>query len=116
MIQLKVFTDIICPWCWIGKQRLETAVSDLQIADRIAVEWLPFILNPPIEGMDRRIYRSAKFGSWEKSLEMDRHVAAVGDEAGLKFRFDRQNRTPNTELAHRLVWFAGRLGRQNGGR
>jgi predicted DsbA family dithiol-disulfide isomerase len=76
------------------------------------VRWRPFQLNPdmPREGVERAAYRAAKFGSLERSRELDAQVAAAGAAAGLEFRFDRQRRTPNTVEAHRLVRRAGEAG------
>src|SRR3954447_16717535 len=67
----------------------------------------------PPEGIDRRTYRTAKFGSWERSLELEARVAAVGAELGIPFAFDRIARTPNTFDAHRLIGFARLQGRQD---
>src|SRR5689334_14116415 len=66
---LMVFIDVICPWCYIGKRRMEKALAMLQSPARIRVTWLPFELNldMPKQGMERREYRIRKFGSWERS-------------------------------------------------
>src|SRR5262249_41465977 len=76
--------------------------------------WLPFELNPemPAEGVEREAYRNAKFGA-AKSAELDRNMLATGRELGIAFAFDRMARTPNTRLAHRAIWEAGRQGRQD---
>src|SRR5262249_58725344 len=97
-----VLSDLICPWCY-GKRRLEKAVAAFD--GRVAVRWLPFQLNPsvPKEGVSRREYRTKKFGSWERSQELDARVVAVGKEEGIEFAFDRIQRTPNTLDAHRLI-------------
>ncbi len=81
----------------------------------VAVRWRPFELNPhmPPEGMDRVAYRSRKFGSWQRSRELDAQVAAVGAQEGIAFRHDLIRRTPNTFQAHRLVWLAEREGVQD---
>jgi predicted DsbA family dithiol-disulfide isomerase len=80
----------------------------------VAVRWLPFQLNPatPKEGVSRREYRTKKFGSWERSQELDARVVAVGEAEGIHFAFDRIERTPNTLDAHRLVGLAERQGVQ----
>jgi predicted DsbA family dithiol-disulfide isomerase len=67
----------------------------------------------PPDGIDRRAYRTAKFGSWERSLELDARVAAVGVQVGVAFAFDRITRTPNTFAAHRLIGYAQRGGKQD---
>src|SRR5476651_1289790 len=87
---------VICPWCYIGKRRLEKAIA--AHGKPVKVRWLPFKLNPtmPKEGISRRDYRTKKFGSWERSLELDARVAASGQAEGIHFAFDRIERTPNT--------------------
>jgi predicted DsbA family dithiol-disulfide isomerase len=108
-----VISDVICPWCFIGKRRLEKAVAALD--GPVRVRWLPFQLNPtmPKEGISRREYRTRKFGSWERSQQLDAKVVAVGKEEGIEFAFDRIERTPNTLDAHRLISLAGKQGVQD---
>jgi predicted DsbA family dithiol-disulfide isomerase len=103
---IDIFSDVICPWCFIGKRRLEKAIA-AQRHD-VRERWLPFQLNPtmPKEGISRREYRTRKFGSWERSLELDARVIEVGKAEGIEFAFDRIERTPNTLDAHRLIWLA----------
>jgi predicted DsbA family dithiol-disulfide isomerase len=112
---VEVFSDVICPWCYIGKRRLERALDLLGNRYEPVVQWRPFQLNPsmPPEGIDRRAYRTAKFGSWERSLELDARVAATGAEVGLTFAFDRIARTPSTFAAHRLIDYALGRGKQD---
>jgi predicted DsbA family dithiol-disulfide isomerase len=114
-LALEVVSDAICPWCWIGKRRLERALSSLGDQLSVDIVWRPFELNPamPEGGLDRQAYRSAKFGSWERSLALDAQVAEVGTAEGIAFHHDRIERTPNTFKAHRLIRWAGREGRQN---
>jgi predicted DsbA family dithiol-disulfide isomerase len=113
---IDVVSDVICPWCFIGKRRLEGALALLGNPADVKVVWRPFQFNPrmPPEGMDRRGYRTAKFGSWERSLALDARVAEAGRGEGITFAFARMVRTPNTLDAHRLLWLAGRLGVQDG--
>lgn len=112
-ITVDVISDVICPWCYIGKRRLEKAIAAL--GTPVKVRWLPFQLNPamPNEGISRREYRIKKFGSWERSQELDAKVIAVGKEEGIDFAFDRIERTPNTLDAHRLIWLAEAEGSQD---
>jgi predicted DsbA family dithiol-disulfide isomerase len=112
-LSVQVISDVICPWCYIGKRRLEKAVA--AHGGPVTVRWLPFQLNPamPKEGVSRREYRTKKFGSWERSLELDAQVAAAGAGEGILFTFDRIGRTPNTSAAHRLIWLAEREGVQD---
>lgn len=113
LARIDIVSDAICPWCWIGKRHLEGALSRLaDEGERFEVHWRPFQLNPdmPREGVERDAYRAAKFGSIERSRELDAQLAAAGASAGLEFRFDRQRRTPNTVDAHRLIRRAGAAG------
>ncbi len=108
-LAVDVISDVICPWCYIGKRRLEKAIAAVEGQYDVQVHWNPFQLNPtmPKEGISRREYRTRKFGSWERSLELDAKVIAVGESEGIQFAFDKTERTPNTVDAHRLIWFAG---------
>ncbi len=111
-LAIDVISDVICPWCYVGKRRLEKAAA--AFGGPVKVRWLSFQLNPtmPKEGVSRREYRTKKFGSWERSQELDARVIAVGKEEGIDFAFDRIERTPNTLDAHRLIWLAGEQGVQ----
>src|ERR1035438_1994400 len=110
-----VISDVICPWCFIGKRRLEKAIAALEGAHEVRVRWLPFQLNPqmPKEGVLRKEYRTRKFGSWERSLELDAQMIAVGETEGIHFACDRIERTPNTLDAHRLICLADQQGCQD---
>ncbi|TAK52743.1 MAG: DsbA family oxidoreductase [Betaproteobacteria bacterium] len=100
-----IASDVICPWCYIGKRRFERALAMLRGEVELRVSWLPFQLNPdmPPEGMARAEYRRAKFGSVERGRALDARVAQEGAGEGIKFAFDRMQRTPNTMAAHRLI-------------
>ncbi|MCU0987030.1 MAG: DsbA family oxidoreductase [Acetobacteraceae bacterium] len=116
-LSLTVVSDAICPWCWIGKRRLDQALEELARTDpelSFSVAFFPFMLNPdmPEEGVARAEYRIAKFGSLERSRELDARVAEAGGAAGLAFRHDLMARTPNTTNAHRLSRFAAEAGCQ----
>jgi predicted DsbA family dithiol-disulfide isomerase len=112
---IEVISDAICPWCWIAKRRLESAIASLAPDITTTVTWRPFELNPemPKAGVDRRAYRSAKFGSWQRSQALDAQVAAAGRSEGLVFNHDKIERTPNTIDAHRLIRLAGQQGKQH---
>ncbi len=112
-LSVDVISDVICPWCYIGKRRLEKAIA--AYGGPVTVRWLPFQLNPnmPKEGISRQEYRTKKFGSWERSQQLDAQVAAAGDAEGIHFAFDRIERTPNTVDAHRLIGLAA-IGRPAG--
>ena len=110
-----VISDVICPWCYIGKRRLERAIAAFGGQHDVQIHWHPFQLNPtmPKVGITRKEYRTRKFGSWERSLELDAKVIAVGETEGIQFAFDKIERTPNTVDAHRLVWLADQHGCQD---
>lgn len=114
--RIDIISDAICPWCYIGKRQLEIALP-LLAKDGLAfdVRWHPFQLNPdmPEQGVDRREYRTAKFGSWERSQQMDARITETAASLGLEFHMDRLTRTPNTVAAHRLIGIAGELGVQD---
>ena len=113
-LAIEVISDAICPWCWVAKRRLDRVIAALSPHVAASVTWRPFELNPemPKAGIDRRAYRSAKFGSWQRSQALDAQVAAAGRPDGLVFNHDRMERTPNTVDAHRLIRLAGQEGKQ----
>lgn len=113
-LAITVYSDVICPWCYVGKRRLESALDAPGVPRDIEFTWLPFELNPdmPAEGITREEYRTRKFGP-DRAAELDRNMTATGREVGIDFAFDRMQVTPNTRLAHRLIWEAGRQGRQS---
>jgi predicted DsbA family dithiol-disulfide isomerase len=102
---IEIASDVICPWCYIGKRRLEKALALLDGEVKPQIRWLPFQLNPdmPASGMPRAEYRRAKFGSMERGRELDARVAAEGRGEGIAFAFERMERTPNTSAAHQLI-------------
>jgi predicted DsbA family dithiol-disulfide isomerase len=114
-LEIEVFSDVICPWCFIGKRRLERALRLLEGTPAVRVTWRAFELNPgmPPEGIPRRDYRTGKFGSWERSQELDARVAQAGAPDGIEFQFERMERTPNTTDAHRLLGLGLREGCQD---
>jgi predicted DsbA family dithiol-disulfide isomerase len=110
---IEVASDVVCPWCYIGKRRLEKALALLDGEVQPEIRWLPFQLNPemPKEGISREDYRKAKFGSIERSRGLDARVAAEGEGEGIAFAFERMQRTPNTAAAHQLIDLAQKQGR-----
>lgn len=112
---IDVVSDVICPWCFIGKRRLEKALTLLGHPEGVKAVWKPFQLNPgmPPEGIERREYRTRKFGSWDRSLALDSQVAQAGKGEGIDFAFEKMTRTPNTLDAHRLIWLAAQAGVQD---
>jgi predicted DsbA family dithiol-disulfide isomerase len=115
MHRFRVVSDLVCPWCYIGKRRLEAALRELPPGTDVAVSWHPFQLNPgmPPQGMDRNEYRLRKFGDPERCRGLDAQLTEVGKSVGIDFRFDLQSTIPNTFDSHRVIWLAGRLGVQD---
>ena len=110
-MKIEVVSDVICPWCFIGKKRLEKALALLPEV-KPEIHWLPFQLNPemPRQGVPRAEYRKAKFGSVERGRELDARVAGEGKGEGIAFAFERMQRTPNTIAAHRMIALAQKQG------
>jgi predicted DsbA family dithiol-disulfide isomerase len=114
-LRIEVYSDVVCPWCYIGKRRLERALGQLNGAAPARITWRPYQLNPtmPKDGMDRTTYLEAKFGSLDAFRQMEEHVLAAGAAERIPFAFEKVARTPNTFLAHRLMWHAEQQGRQD---
>lgn len=108
MIKLDILSDPICPWCYIGKARLDAALK-ARPDHPFVIEWHPFQLNPdmPPEGMDRRTYLEAKFGGKEQAVAIYAKIAEAAEESGLFVNLASIDRTPNTVNAHRLIHWAG---------
>jgi predicted DsbA family dithiol-disulfide isomerase len=116
MRTIDIISDAICPWCWIGKAHLDAALEELRGEGlEFQIRWRPFQLNPdmPEEGVERAEYRATKFGSLERSRELDAQVAEAGRAAGVEFRHDLMARTPNTVAAHRVIRAAEQAGVQD---
>lgn len=113
MIKLDILSDPICPWCFIGKARMDQALIN-HPDHPFAIEWHPFQLNPgmPAGGMDRREYLETKFGGRANALKVYGQIAQAAEESGLEIDFAAIKRTPNTLDAHRLIHWAGIEGRQ----
>jgi len=105
---IDVVSDVVCPWCFIGKRHLEAALAGLPEAAGAIVRWHPFELNPdlPTEGVDRKGYLEAKFGGPARAAEIYGRVRDAGARAGIDFDFDAIARQPNTRDAHRLIAWA----------
>jgi len=114
MVRLDIFSDPVCPWCYIGKALLDRALE--QHPDHpFVVEWQPFQLNPdmPPGGEDRRAYLEAKFGSKINAARAYAQVEVAATAAGVVIDFEQMPRMPNTLNAHRLIHWAGLEGRQS---
>lgn len=114
-LTISIFSDIVCPWCYIGKRRMEKAVDMGDGNFDVQADWLAFELNPqmPGEGLPRKEYLTKKFGSLEKLHGLDAQVAAAAEGEGIPFDLSRIEVTPNTFDAHRMVWVARRQGCQD---
>ncbi len=106
LLTIDVVSDVVCPWCYVGKRRLEGALAQLTEAD-VQVNWRPFQLDPTIPqgGIDRKEYMDRKFGP-DRAGTIHERLEALGKEAGVDFAFDRIKRSPNTLDAHRLIRWA----------
>ncbi len=113
-MELDIFSDLVCPWCFIGKRRLEAALA-ARPQPGLEVRWRAFQLNPgmPPEGMDRQSYLEAKFGGAENARRIYDQIAAVGAEVGIEFAFEPIQRTPNTVDAHRLIRMGAAVDRED---
>jgi len=116
-MNVDVISDVVCPWCFIGKRRLEEALGlwrERHPGEEPEVRWHPFELNPdmPAGGMDRFSYLAQKFGGPERAKEIYARVEAAGREVDIPFDFARMQVQPNTVNAHRLIAWAGGLGKQ----
>ena len=105
-VTVEVFADVICPWCYIGKRRLDMAFEARRDV-RPSYVWRTFLLNPtmPSEGMERLAYLNAKFGN--SAAAVYGRIAAAGLDSGIEFRFDAISRTPDSRPAHRMLIAAG---------
>lgn len=114
-IEVDVVSDVVCPWCYVGKRRIEAAIRALGGAHEIRITWRPFELNPdlPAEGAERTAYRVRKFGSLERSRELEAQMRQVGESVGIAFTPTPSANIPNTFDAHRLLAFALAKGRQD---
>ena len=105
-INVEIYADIICPWCYIGKRRLEDAFAKRPDITPV-YHWRAFLLNPtmPRDGMDRNAYLHAKFG--HSAAAVYGRIATAGLDSGISFRFDDIRRTPDSRAAHRMLIAAG---------
>jgi predicted DsbA family dithiol-disulfide isomerase len=114
-LKIDVYSDVICPWCYLGKKRLEEALKVSGKAGVAEVHFLPYELNPgtPAEGLDHKKHLAEKFGGTHALDQAHARLTALGKEAGINYQFDDIARTPNTFNAHRILWLAEREGKGN---
>jgi len=109
---IDVVSDVVCPWCYLGKKRLEAAIAAQ--AEPIKVNWRPYQLDPgiPAGGVERRAYMKNKFGDDGRLESVHERLRALGAPLGIAFAFEAIERSPNTLDAHRLIRWAGSAGVQ----
>ncbi len=113
-IKIEVVSDVVCPWCYIGKRRLEKAIKAMEDSFDFEVEYHPFELNPamPKEGRNQKEYLVAKFGSEAQYEKIIGNTTKVAADEGLAFDFSKQHVSPNTRDAHRIIWLAKKENKQ----
>ena len=114
-LKIDIVSDVVCPWCTIGYKRLEKAISELGIEDKIDLEWQPFELNPnmPAEGQDLHEHIAEKYGStMEQQKESQETMTDAGEELGFTFDYFEGMRMSNTFEAHVLLEYAREFGKQ----
>ncbi|MGR5142933.1 DsbA family oxidoreductase [Photobacterium sp. DNB23_23_1] len=114
-IKLDIISDVVCPWCLVGYKHLEAAINELELQDRIEIEWQPFELNPdmPAEGENLREHIARKYGSTpEDSRQARARIAQLGAEHGFVFNYFDEMKMVNTLDAHILLEFAKEYGKQ----
>ena len=111
-LKIDVVSDVVCPWCYIGKKRIERALEMVPDVP-VEVQWRPFFLNPwvPREGMSREDYLTTKFGSVDAYKGIAQRVVAAASEEGLSYHPERVQRQPNTIDCHRLIHWAEAKGK-----
>jgi predicted DsbA family dithiol-disulfide isomerase len=113
-VRIEYVFDTVCPWCYVGKRRLERALAQ-RPETRPRIVWRPFLLNPdlPPEGIDRKLYLDRKFGGVARVQRVHAAVAAAGRGEGIEFDFESIARMPNSLNSHRLIRYAGGTGRES---
>jgi len=115
-IKLDIISDVVCPWCIIGYKRLEAAINELDLQDRVEIEWQPFELNPdmPAEGEELRAHVLRKYGATREDSDNARaNITALGAEYGFEFNYFEEMKIVNTRDAHLLLDFAHEQGVQH---
>ena len=107
MLQIEIFSDVICPWCFIGKRRLDGVLAG-ELGNDVELRWRAFQLYPqlPLDGVDRGELLKRRYGDAADPARIPERIASEAEMEGIALRFDRITRTPNTLLAHRLLEFA----------
>lgn len=114
-INVKIASDVVCPWCYIGKKNLAEAARLLGSDYQLDIQYLPFELAPemPAEGRLFRDHITSRYGDWNTFIERGKMVEEVGAKVGIRFRIEELGRTPNTFQLHRVIQFAHQVGLQS---
>lgn len=114
IMKIDIVSDTVCPWCFIGKRKLEKALAQRPDLD-VEITWRPFQLHPdmPLEGADRKEFIAQKFGSHERAKELYSNVKTAGEAVEIPFNFDKIERSPNTLNSHRLLRWSESAGCQD---
>lgn len=113
-VRVDVVSDCVCPWCYVGKRRLDEAIRQVEERLEVEVHWHPFQLNPelPPEGREWEAYARERFGSLERIRETQERLVGLGREVDIPFAFDKVEKAVNTFAAHRLLALAAAEGKQ----
>ncbi len=114
-VSVKIASDVVCPWCYIGKKELEIAMEQLKDEFHFEVQYLPFQLSPeiPEEGISFKEHITKKFGDWNQFLQRSQFVVERGKTVGINFNFANTVSAPNTFNIHRLIQFSHQFGLQS---
>jgi predicted DsbA family dithiol-disulfide isomerase len=112
-MRIDIYSDTVCPWCYLGKRRFDLAVAARPQYEPVVV-WRPFELNPdvPVEGVDRETYMAAKMPDQVRLEQTHAELERLGEASGIRFRFELIGRIPNTRRSHLLIAHAARSGLQ----
>jgi predicted DsbA family dithiol-disulfide isomerase len=110
-LKIDIVSDVVCPWCYLGKARLERALAAMK-GVTAQINWRPYQLDPtiPRTGVDRKAYMEAKFGAGPRLGEIQQQLVTFGKEVGINYQFDKIKVSPNTMDAHRLIRWAAQVG------
>ena len=113
-MQIEIFSDVICPWCFIGKKRLDSVLAT-ELGDGVELRWRPYLLYPnlPSEGIDRGELLRQRYGDRADRGKVPERIRVEAEGEGITLRFDLIQRTPNTLMAHQLLEFAHQQGKQH---
>src|ERR1700744_5085404 len=113
-MRIDIFSDTVCPWCYLGKRRLELAVA-ARPQYEVQLSWRPFELNPevPVEGVERSAYLAARGIDKERIEQSQEELKRLGAACGIDFRFDLIRRMPNSRMSHLMIALASRFSRQS---